>query len=1006
MSNALSYKGNYKVAAEPLAGKSSCAVKSVNIIDKEELFPIRKIPFTKTKSVRLSTYQSKYARIFGNNPVLSVYLYTSENTVAVQDIETPAVIHYTDNKKTKISYVKWEYDKPVTGYIQILGSVKTIDGGGGGGDETPLESIITLAQLREKKDLREGVVYIISDYGGGFWYYDPDDTTSVDNTILCLVTPEGHRIKRFYDGNRINVEWAGAKGAHIDIQAEVDADFDSIEAIEMACRMVEYGGYRFKGAATVLYFPALAYNISRTWHVPPYCEVEFTNDSTTVYAMNHRPGIPFQGDVIVSLDGPGWPTFKFGSPRITVRDQSIPRNPDGSRKVDAKGVMLGGLVGFRIGACRDSTIGNITITGCYGAHGFEVKVTHPEGLDVENLSVGHIYTIRSSGGAIIATSAGSGSTYNPALGYRTGGRGQITDMQIRDCQFTTRDADNDPIEFIDEVWPIPFEILNETGSSSTTFGIMAERIFCASKNQTCFRIDGVDSGAMVANTFDRFTFEMQGKGNDGYASPGLARVDAMVVKNCHYNTFRGFAETIMPGHGLNLIGSYENTFDHFVFKNKSESDGFNNRFIRIDANSYRNKFTNIIFNLAFREDYEHQDYARAAGNGVGDGTQVQGDPNRYKIIDLGRENTFDTDIFKSHVTLLNSTPDFLFTDGNGSMLHGTKNYDTIQCSTNEDGNLELNFPPGDNQTFQTVNLPIERCNSPVAGIVIKYRFKQRDAGVAFQLYGQRPDIYDIPGTDWLYFTVLCPSKPVMINGNPNYDVENPFVAITSYSQDGNPKGRTVMEIQYIFVGMEGIPYVTGSTRMPNFMGKPYPGKLFTKPFERIEYKDKNGGYVGRDQNGLSIVPHLQSDATALTDGNVTQENGFVGIYSAADGGEYFGLSKDIDPKTRNDKPVALIAPFFKGWGIRAITATIRSAIWAVLGSNQTGAGKGNIALTVYSDNSVETFNNVLDDGAGNQIITGDIIIGPGKTLVLTKPDGTKLRLTAANDNTVTPTPQP
>ncbi|KAA5534932.1 hypothetical protein F0919_10050 [Taibaiella lutea] len=52
---------------------------------------------------------------------------------------------------------------------------------------------------------------IITDYGGGTFFYDPSDVTSVDNTGTVFVTSGGERFKRIYNST-INVKWFGAVG--------------------------------------------------------------------------------------------------------------------------------------------------------------------------------------------------------------------------------------------------------------------------------------------------------------------------------------------------------------------------------------------------------------------------------------------------------------------------------------------------------------------------------------------------------------------------------------------------------------------------------------------------------------------------------------------------------------------------------------------------------------------------------------------------------------------------
>ncbi|MCG9880198.1 MAG: hypothetical protein MH472_06330 [Bacteroidia bacterium] len=55
-------------------------------------------------------------------------------------------------------------------------------------------------------------LYYTTDIGQeGFWRYDLGDSISSDNTGIIIVTYNGSRLKRIFDG-LINVKWFGAKG--------------------------------------------------------------------------------------------------------------------------------------------------------------------------------------------------------------------------------------------------------------------------------------------------------------------------------------------------------------------------------------------------------------------------------------------------------------------------------------------------------------------------------------------------------------------------------------------------------------------------------------------------------------------------------------------------------------------------------------------------------------------------------------------------------------------------
>lgn len=73
----------------------------------------------------------------------------------------------------------------------------------------------TISKIRALTGELKNNNFYTTDIGkDGSWYYDPTDTTSVDNTGTVLVTVEGKRIKRVYF-NEINVKWFGAVGDSI-----------------------------------------------------------------------------------------------------------------------------------------------------------------------------------------------------------------------------------------------------------------------------------------------------------------------------------------------------------------------------------------------------------------------------------------------------------------------------------------------------------------------------------------------------------------------------------------------------------------------------------------------------------------------------------------------------------------------------------------------------------------------------------------------------------------------
>lgn len=89
----------------------------------------------------------------------------------------------------------------------ILGGATTQAAGASGWTAT------TIQQLRTENNPRVDTMYFVKDEAQeGWFFYDPADTTSADNTGTVLVTDHGARLKRVIHDGFVNVRWFGAKG--------------------------------------------------------------------------------------------------------------------------------------------------------------------------------------------------------------------------------------------------------------------------------------------------------------------------------------------------------------------------------------------------------------------------------------------------------------------------------------------------------------------------------------------------------------------------------------------------------------------------------------------------------------------------------------------------------------------------------------------------------------------------------------------------------------------------
>lgn len=100
--------------------------------------------------------------------------------------------------------------------------------------------------------------------------------------------------------------------------------------------------------------------------------------------------------------------------------------------------------------------------------------------------------------------------------------------------------------------------------------------------------------------------------------------------------------------------------------------------------------------------------------------------------------------------------------------------------------------------------------------------------------------------------------------------------------------------------------------------------------------------------------------TATSDGAVHYDasTGFFGVY-------FGGTSYGINPVLPGPPGTAVIGGYYAGMGIAGDTDNTNTPIFGVLTSAQSGNGIGRTAMTIYDNNRVYTYHNVLDDGGGN-----------------------------------------
>lgn len=81
----------------------------------------QRVPFTNTATVIIGNYQLQYVNLFGNNPLIAIYV--QQGTAYNQDVQTAPSINYTTSgdPTSGIASITWTFGEPQSGFIQIYG---------------------------------------------------------------------------------------------------------------------------------------------------------------------------------------------------------------------------------------------------------------------------------------------------------------------------------------------------------------------------------------------------------------------------------------------------------------------------------------------------------------------------------------------------------------------------------------------------------------------------------------------------------------------------------------------------------------------------------------------------------------------------------------------------------------------------------------------------------------------------------------------------------------------
>jgi hypothetical protein len=129
------------------------------------------------------------------------------------------------------------------------------------------------------------------------------------------------------------------------------------------------------------------------------------------------------------------------------------------------------------------------------------------------------------------------------------------------------------------------------------------------------------------------------------------------------------------------------------------------------------------------------------------------------------------------------------------------------------------------------------------------------------------------------------------------------------------------------------------------------------------------------QSGMSVTGgNVLFGATTTTDGalNYNPTNGCISVYASANTRNY-GICRN---STLPANTVAMFG-YFSGFGMIGASHAANSPMFTLMGDNQAGSGIAQTAFTVQDNNGVFTFNNTLDDNAGNIITRNPVAATSG-----------------------------
>lgn len=248
-------------------------------------------------------------------------------------------------------------------------------------------------------------------------------------------------------------------------------------------------------------------------------------------------------------------------------------------------------------------------------------------------------------------------------------------------------------------------------------------------------------------------------------------------------------------------------------------------------------------------------------------------------------------------------------------------------------------------------------------------------------------------------TEVGPDYNITVSGGSGNTIANNTLLNTTYAVnlDNNTSGNTVVGNTISNAGSSALSFAiqanqnaTGNVIADNTISGLWNTGLYldSSTSNNNDLGNVCGSGVGTclndaGTNGVNSLKVLTPTATSTpfmlgapkTEGSVIWNynsanpfESFLGIYDTGNA-VYYGLSPGLAP---GQTSVVELGGYYKGIGVQGASSNTNTPIFGILNNSQSGSGLGSTELTIYDNNKVDTFNNTLDDGAGNFKASGSV----------------------------------